>query len=257
MLRAGPLSALLCGVDLRRIALGGDELISRIYVASRGPDWSTAESRLRRLRIEERDRAVGVRFTVDHEGPEIGVAWKGTIDLDARSVRYEVSGMTTRPTRHVRLGLCVLHPPAMAGARFVAQTPRGPVRGSFPHAINPQFLPPGGADHTTLPAFTELAIERSDGLRMRLRFTGEVFEIEDQRNWGDASFKSYAPPLADSGERVAPLGERVRQGVEIEIGRPPRRVRRPAGRTVGIGAGEGEGEPARRSASAPTPRSPR
>jgi hypothetical protein len=49
-----------------------------------------------------------------------------------------------------------------------------------------------------------------------LRFAGDVFEMEDQRNWTDASFKTYGRPLARAFPyRIGP-GERVRQSVTIE-----------------------------------------
>jgi hypothetical protein len=241
-LRVGRLATLLDGCDLRRITIGGREIVNRIYVASRGPDWSTAEPRLLRRRLVERDGGIEVRFAVEHRAPRIGVRWNGTIQLGEGAVRYAVTGIATEPTRYIRLGMCLLHPAAMAGARFVARTSRGPVRGVLPHTINPQFLPLGGEDHTTMPAFSELALECADGLHLRLRFVGDVFEIEDQRNWGDASFKTYSPPLAASEERVAAVGERVRQGVEIEVLRRPPSLPRRARRSVSIEVGAGEGE---------------
>ena len=36
----------------------------------------------------------------------------------------------------------------------------------------------------------------ADDVRALLAFEGDPWETEDQRAWTDASFKSYAPPLA-------------------------------------------------------------
>lgn len=36
-----------------------------------------------------------------------------------------------------------------------------------------------------------------DPLEVQIAFEGERFELEDQRNWADATFKAYCPPLKD------------------------------------------------------------
>ena len=41
-------------------------------------------------------------------------------------------------------------------------------------------------------------------------FVGEVFEIEDQRNWTDASYKTYCRPLA------RPFPYRIEPGETVE-----------------------------------------
>jgi hypothetical protein len=40
-LRAGPLTALLDGPDLRHVRLGGVELVQRVYIAVRDAPWNT------------------------------------------------------------------------------------------------------------------------------------------------------------------------------------------------------------------------
>jgi hypothetical protein len=44
-------------------------------------------------------------------------------------------------------------------------------------------------------SFAKLLVERADFGRLELQFEGDLFELEDQRNWGDASFKTYCTPL--------------------------------------------------------------
>ena len=38
--------------------------------------------------------------------------------------------------------------------------------------------------------------EIAPGRALEVRFEGEWFEMEDQRNWSDASFKTYSTPLS-------------------------------------------------------------
>ena len=55
------------------------------------------------------------------------------------------------------------------------------------------------------------------GLEAEVRLTGDIFETEDQRNWSDASFKTYSTPLAlPFPAEVAP-GTRVAQSVTLRL----------------------------------------
>jgi hypothetical protein len=57
---------------------------------------------------------------------------------------------------------------------------------------------------------------------LRFRFTGDLFELEDQRNWTDASYKTYGPQLALGFPLRAVRGQRFEQTIEIEPGWTPR-----------------------------------
>nr|WP_272209756.1 hypothetical protein [Marinicella sp. W31]MDC2875583.1 hypothetical protein [Marinicella sp. W31] len=51
------------------------------------------------------------------------------------------------------------------------------------------------------------------------RFSGEVFEMEDQRNWSDASYKTYCRPLSLPVPMRLEAGERIEQEVTIMLSR--------------------------------------
>ena len=51
---------------------------------------------------------------------------------------------------------------------------------------------------------------------LRFRFSGDLFELEDQRNWTDASYKIYGPQLALGFPLHATDGQRFEQVIEIE-----------------------------------------
>jgi hypothetical protein len=55
------------------------------------------------------------------------------------------------------------------------------------------------------------------GLEAELRFLGDVFEMEDQRNWSDASFKIYSTPLALAYPAEIRAGTRVQQSVTLSL----------------------------------------
>ena len=53
--------------------------------------------------------------------------------------------------------------------------------------------------------------------RYRLEFEGDTFETEDQRNWTDASFKTYCTPLADPFPVMVQSGDTIRQQVILKL----------------------------------------
>ena len=52
-LRAGPLTTLFVDGDLRRVGLGGREVVRRLYGAVRDRNWGTVPGETRELRIED------------------------------------------------------------------------------------------------------------------------------------------------------------------------------------------------------------
>src|SRR5215210_1152295 len=53
--------------------------------------------------------------------------------------------------------------------------------------------------------------------RVTCRMEGDVFEMEDQRNWMDASYKTYVRPLALPWPYTIPKGERSSQSVTLTL----------------------------------------
>lgn len=55
------------------------------------------------------------------------------------------------------------------------------------------------------------------GITAECRMEGDTFEMEDQRNWSDASYKTYVRPLALPWPYVLPAGQTVSQTVSLRI----------------------------------------
>ena len=90
-----------------------------------------------------------------------------------------------------RIGFCLLHSVEQcAGKPFSVLRPEG-VRmcGVFPEAIA-QEQPIAATE-----AMAALAWEPTPGLRVSIEFAGDIFQMEDQRNWTDATFKTFCTPL--------------------------------------------------------------
>ena len=86
-LRAGPVTMLLDGVDLRYLRLGDTELVRRVYVAVRDVDWDTVPGTVSGLEVEQGDTSFRVEFDARHARREIDFSWHGTITGDGERTR--------------------------------------------------------------------------------------------------------------------------------------------------------------------------
>ena len=156
------------------------------------------------------------------------------------SLRFEAEAVPEGDFETNRCGFVVLHPAAAAGAAATIEHVRRQPRGDG--------LP--GADRPWRPFLSIREItHRAGGLDVTCRLEGEEFEMEDQRNWSDASFKTYGRPLELPWPFVLPAGEPVAQSVD-GVGAAGRRRRADRGRG-------GRGRWRSRSARRPGRASPR
>lgn len=197
--------------SIRRIRVGERELIRQVYGAVRNKDWGTVRPLLREMRLRDRGAdGFEIEFTADCREPWIDYRWRGRISGGQEEVRFEFDGEAQSDFQSNRIGLCLLHPAEeCAGHECEVEHVDGRIEsGRFPRLISPH------------QPFREVrAITQSAGelLLLEARLEGEVFEMEDQRNWSDSSFKIYAPPL----DRPYPVnvrrGDRVRHVITIRL----------------------------------------
>ncbi|MFT4037142.1 MAG: hypothetical protein QM692_03085 [Thermomicrobiales bacterium] len=206
-LRAGPLTAVLEGGDLRYVRLGEDPVVLRLYAAVRDHNWNTIEPRYTAYEVEEREDGFTVRYSAEHVSPDVDFAWDGVITGTADGViRAEMDGAARRDFQKNRIGWCVLHPMEVAGVAASTETPEGVVNGQFPDLISPHqpFFDMESISHAT-----------PSGGEVTIAFSGDLFEMEDQRNWTDASYKTYSTPLRLPYPAPIAADERVQQSVTI------------------------------------------
>ena len=223
-LRAGRLTAKLEGPDLRYVRAGGVEVVRRLYAAVRDQNWGTVAPQLQNVRLEEGDDGFRLEFDARNADPALGVdlSWHGEIVGGSDgSLACTFDGTANAAFRYNRIGWCVLHPAENAGKRYRARTPDGVVEGRLPAEVGAQEIV-GGLPAPLFPSFDEVEIEVADGVWARFELEGDLFETEDQRNWTDASFKTYSTPLSLGFPHQASAGQRFRQAVRLTVtGSPP------------------------------------
>lgn len=188
-LSAGPLVARLEGGQLRAIRWKGVEVLRGLSFLVRTPGWGTPEPEIAGLSIHERAGAFSVRYRAVYADSADGLIAEIAFDGDARGTLLARARLVaSRPFLANRAGFVVLHPlVGMAGARVTVEHASGGSRVlSLPLAISP------GQPVMDLRALTH---SPRPGLAVTTRFEGDVFEMEDHRNWSDASFKTYSRPI--------------------------------------------------------------
>ena len=116
----------------------------------------------------------------------------------------------------------VLLPSGLAGRGVSVHATAGRIETQFPDRIAP---------YQPLRGVLGLDWQTADGIDIKMRFNEAPMEMEDQRNWGDASFKLYHPPISDPSPLRFRTGQRVRQRVDVETDlTAPRRAGKPARR---------------------------
>jgi D-apionolactonase len=219
-LRAGPLRLIYEGGDLRYIKLGEHEVVRRIYVAVRDRNWGTIPAQLLQEHVEADDASFRITYDVMNQQDELAFAWRGEIvgERDG-AIRFSMDGEARSTFLRNRIGFCVLYPAASAGAECQIEHVDGRADVSeFPRLIAPQLIENGRIQpHYPFAEMRALAHKLMPGEWAELRFAGEIFELEDQRNWIDGSYKAYGTPLRLPFPVEIAAGTKVHQAITLTL----------------------------------------
>ncbi|WP_018389481.1 hypothetical protein [Ancylobacter sp. FA202] len=211
ILTAGPLSAELIEGNLRNIRFHGVEVLRAISFVVRDKDWGTYAPTLSDLVIEEGEGRFAVRYRAECVGPGgERLVYAGRIEGTPARLVFEGEAVPEGDFLTNRCGFTVLHPViGLAGAEVEVEHVDGRrVPARLPDLIDPAqpFKDMRAISHSVAP-----------GVRATCRMEGDAFEMEDQRNWSDASYKTYVRPLSLPWPYVLPAGVPVRQRVTLAI----------------------------------------
>ena len=211
-LRDGALGAVTCG---------GVEVLRALTYPVRNPDWGT---HLTETEAEEIGATTYVRRFAETGGAFTGV-FRATVADDR--VEAEVTFTFPRGARVNRAGFTLLHPIRGVGGRALTI-----------------LHPDGRRTETAFPALVSPAQPARDiagmshsvgGVHVGIAMEGDVFEMEDQRNWSDASFKTYCRPLSLPFPYDVSAGETIRQRIVLTA-RPDGAIAGPDTNAMPLGA---------------------
>ncbi|MGJ8583979.1 MAG: hypothetical protein ACSHXD_07815 [Marinosulfonomonas sp.] len=205
---AGATSALIEGGALRQISCGTVELVRQIDFPIRDESWATFTPEVTFEDLSETKDGFRFeqRFIIDGGALECRVVYSASAD---GSVTAMGEAKATRDFTTNRSGFTLLHPiVGVAGHPVVVTAPDGETTDT----VMPELISPA----QPIKNIAGLGFE-INGVTLDIRFAGEVFEMEDQRNWSDASYKTYCRPLVEPFAYVISKGETLRQEIHLSI----------------------------------------
>lgn len=211
VLTAGALSAILDGGALRYVRWHGLEIVRAVGFVIRDTQWGTLTPSIVDMQVTEHVGGFAISYRAGVEGAggrfdyALTIAGQASGHLLLTATGTSPSGFGTN-----RTGFVVLHPLAGTVGRplLVEHADGTRTRTAFPTPVRPDQ-----------PAFdiAGLRYEPDPGLHLALAFRGDVFEMEDHRNWTDASFKTYSRPLSRPYPYAIAAGETLAQAVELTV----------------------------------------
>jgi len=233
VLKSGPLEVEFDNGQLRYVKIHGIEVLRAIGFLVRDENWGTYIPKIKNLRFKESASGFSINFQATCSRPGQEISYQASIE-GSKTGNLKFSGVATPKTNFLtaRTGFVVLHPlDGVAGKRVEVKHVNGRSETSrFPEDVNPvqPFLRVRSLTHEVVP-----------GLKAQVDFEGDTYEMEDHRNWTDASFKTYVRPLALPWPYTLKAGEKVEQSISVTlVGKAKQRPKQSTNKNIKIKIGE-------------------
>ncbi|MEZ2218694.1 hypothetical protein [Rhizobium sp. RCC_161_2] len=211
-LTAGRLAVDFKDGNLRTITYHGTEVLRAVSYLVRDRDWGTYAPKISDLQINQGNNAFFVGYVAHCAGPD-GTTLEIRVQISADAggaVIFDAEAISKTGFETNRCGFCILHPiVGVAGTPVSVEHVDGHREDThFPDLIEPwqPFKDMRAITHSVMPHVTA-----------ECRMEGDTFEMEDQRNWSDASYKTYVRPLALPWPYQIPADQSVRQRVVLSV----------------------------------------
>ncbi len=182
-----------------------------IYIAVRDHHWTTAHCRI----SDEKIQATADRFDISYTATyTLGLVkvFEARVSLTGRAgvVEFAMRGAALADFSRNRIGICVHHPIRECAGKIAGVTRPD---GSSYSAAFPELIAP----HQPFLDIQQMTWLPAHGIEASLTFAGDTFETEDQRNWGDACYKTYSTPLSIPFPVQVKKGDVVEQSVTLRV----------------------------------------
>ncbi len=209
--RRAPFPPCSTKLPLRYIRLNDVEVLRAIAFLVRDENWGTFTPAISNLDVKETPDGFSVDYDARCSDAKRAIAYSARIEAKADgSLSFSAEATPGTDFLTNRTGFVVLHPlKGVAGCPVEVEHVDGrKVADKFPEIINPiqPFLDIRALTHEVMP-----------GVKATCRMEGDTFEMEDHRNWTDASFKTYVRPLAEPWPYTLPKGETFSQAVNLSF----------------------------------------
>jgi len=195
---------------LRYLKWGNTEIVRMVYSAIRDRNWNTIAGEIRLEEVRRSEGAFSVRLSVEYDQGEIRFREFITIEGEKAHISFTTEGEALSTFKKNRIGLCILHPVKECAGKTCKIT-------HTEGLVKDYWFPDYVAPRQPMTDIMSMEWDPAAGLTAKVDFEGEVFEMEDQRNWTDASFKTYGTPLGLPFPAEIKAGEKIRQTIDISV----------------------------------------
>jgi hypothetical protein len=213
-LRAGPVRCEFTDGELRYLYVGQKEIVRRIYFAVRDDHWQTPMPTFSTYKVEKTADSFKVVLAASCKSETVSYGWTGEITGKADgTITFYVVGTPGKTFKPNRIGMCVLYgADSLVGQEFEILNVLGKpeTTGKWPDLVKMDLVAKEywGIRYTT-----------ADSVTVTVGDTPMKFSMEDQRNYGDSSFKAYSTILTGP-EAVAGQSSIVRVTLKVTGAKP-------------------------------------
>jgi hypothetical protein len=235
-LTAGPISAVLDNGALRYIRFNGAEVLRGIAFLVRDKNWGTYAPAITGLKVRQGKDSFMVSYDAVCQDADQGIRYAAKIEASAQGVvRFSAHATPLTDFLTNRTGFVVLHPlVGVVGEPVEIVHTDGKTRKSR----FPKFISPGQ------PVFEIRSLKHTvtPGVTATVLMEGNKFEMEDHRNWMDASYKTYVCSLLDPWPYTLKKGEAFDQSITVTVaGKASRKASRSSAGGVIVSNGKARG----------------
>ena len=236
ILEAGPITAMLDNGAIRYIRFKGAEVLRGIAFLVRDKEWGTYTPAIENLKLRQGKDSFTISYTATTKDKTQGLRYDAKIEAKANgTLVFSATGTPLTDFITNRTGFVVLHPlNGVVGEPLeIVHTDGKKKKGRFPKFISPgqPFFEIRSMKHEVAPGVTATVL-----------MEGNKFEMEDHRNWMDASYKTYVCSLLDPWPYTLKKGEPFTQSISVTIeGKPSAKksTRKGSGISVDLGGVKG------------------
>lgn len=204
----GNVTALFTHGDFRKIKVDGSEIIQRIYFAVRDAAWLNVACTVNNFeeRINTSEKIYSYNLSFDNNAIKFSTDIKCFFKND--SIQIEARGKALCDFQKNRIGFCVHLPAFLQSVNCeIEHVDSTKTISTFPRYVLP---------HQPFRDVSSV-LYAANNHQIKIHFEGDVFEMEDQRNWTDASFKIYSTPLGNPFPVSVKAGESFYQKITIQF----------------------------------------
>ncbi len=229
---AGPITAMLDNGALRYIRYRSVEVLRAIAYIVRDKNWGTYTPAIVDMKVRQSADGFSVSYGATCRDANQAISYRAKIEAKADgTLTFSADATPGSDFLTNRTGFVVLHPLEGVVGKPVDVVH---VDGKREKPTFPKLISPGQ------PIFEVRSLKHTvmQGVTATVIMEGNKFEIEDHRNWMDASYKTYVCSLLDPWPYTLPANRMFTQSIKLTVvGKPTKALPRRSSTGVHIALG--------------------